>query len=92
MPTPNTSQLLAFNVTRLRNARGFSQKELARRMKVAHTRVSEIENGHCGASGNTIDKLADALGVHISELLITEAEVIERARNPKNRLRERVTA
>lgn len=89
MPTPSTSELLAANVRRLREARGFSQTTLADRMGVAPTRISEIEHGRCGVSGSTLDKLADALACKPQDLL-TQRET--RSGNRKSSRAEALTA
>ena len=69
MPSPTTAELIAANVRRIRADRGFSQQELAQRMGVAQSRVSEIEHGRGGVQSSTIDKLSDALACRPSDLL-----------------------
>jgi transcriptional regulator with XRE-family HTH domain len=70
VPVPSTSELVALNVRRLRQRLDISQTALAIRMGVAPARISELEHGHSGISGSTLDKLADALECQPQELLM----------------------
>ena len=62
--------ILALNVYRLRNARGMTQAELATALGVAQPRIAEIERGDANPRLVTLSKLAYALGVSLSELLV----------------------
>jgi len=55
---------------KLREAKGFSQLELAKQAKVAQAYISEMEAGQKKNPGiDTLQKLAKALGVPVTELL-----------------------
>ena len=54
--------------------KGMTQKELAQKMGVAEMSVSKSINGNPGLS--TIEKIADALGVEVSELFAPSRNVI----------------
>jgi transcriptional regulator with XRE-family HTH domain len=58
---------VAVNVARLRNERGWSQQELARRAKVNKETVNRLENGH-GFTGKTLAAIARALHTTTSRL------------------------
>jgi transcriptional regulator with XRE-family HTH domain len=54
-------------LTRLREARGWSKAELARRAKLNASTVGAIENGRVVAYEAQLKKLARALGIPVSE-------------------------
>lgn len=58
-------------VRELREARAWSQEQLAEHAGLNRSYVGEIERGSAIASIVTVDKLAGALGVPISSLLRT---------------------
>jgi transcriptional regulator with XRE-family HTH domain len=63
------------NVKRLREfrrRRAFSQQELADAASVGRNTISRIERGETGAHGRTLRRLAQALGVDVAELVLTE--------------------
>jgi transcriptional regulator with XRE-family HTH domain len=60
---------LADNLKRYRRLRGFSQEELAGRTEIDRTYVSLLERRACGATIDTLAKLAAALGVEPDALL-----------------------
>jgi len=60
------------HVTVLRERRGWSKSELARRAGLNQTTVSAIENGRLIAYEVQLKKLADALGVSDPSTLLTE--------------------
>jgi transcriptional regulator with XRE-family HTH domain len=67
--TRNTARsILAFNLIRLRQERGWSQEELAFRSDLARTYVAHIERQARNASIDNIEKLADAFLVPIQDL------------------------
>jgi len=55
-------------IRNLRNRRGISQDELARRARLQRTYISDIERGARNTSLRSIKKLADALNVSLQML------------------------
>lgn len=55
-------------IRNLRNRRGISQDELARRARLQRTYISDIERGVRNTSLRSIKKLADALNVSLQML------------------------
>ncbi len=62
--------VFAANLRRWRNARGMSQDELALAAEISRSYLSQIEKGSFYASLKIIGRLAEALEVEPSELLI----------------------
>jgi transcriptional regulator with XRE-family HTH domain len=60
---------IAVNVKRARKERGLSQEELADRAGVHRTYVSQIERGVKNATFVSLDKIAQALGTPLAELV-----------------------
>ena len=63
------STKLGQNLKRIRAKKGMSQGDISRALDVHRAYVSGIENGKRNPTLATIQKLADALGVSVSELL-----------------------
>lgn len=61
--------IVAKNLRRLRQGKGWSQEELAFRAKVDRSYISQLETGGYSASVTMLGKLAKALGADPSELL-----------------------
>ena len=61
--------IVARNLRRLRNAKGWSQEELAFRAKVDRSYISQLETSAYSASVTMLGKLAKALGVNAGEFL-----------------------
>ena len=61
--------VFATNLRRLRNAKGFSQDDLAYEAEVSRGYLSQLEKGAFYASLKVIGKLAKALEVEPAELL-----------------------
>jgi transcriptional regulator with XRE-family HTH domain len=57
-------------VRQLREAQGWSQETLAEKAQLNRSYVGEIERGKVIPSLITLDKLASALGLKISDLLV----------------------
>lgn len=58
------------NIKRIRNERNMSAYELAKRAKVGGATISQIESGkRATLMGDTLEKVANALGVATGELL-----------------------
>ena len=60
---------IAVNVKRVRKEQGLSQEELADRAGVHRTYVSQIERGVKNATFVSLDKIAQALGTPLAELV-----------------------
>lgn len=60
---------LAQNVKRLRQARGWSQEDLAAEAKLHRNQIGYIEQGERNVGIEAVDKLAVAFGVALGELL-----------------------
>lgn len=63
-------QVFAQNLRRARLARGLSQEELAHRADIDRTYISSLERGVYNASIDVVDRLAKALEMEGSELLL----------------------
>lgn len=61
--------LLAVNVLRLRNERGWSQEALAFEAGLHRTFVAHVERQARNISIDNIERIAAALGVHVADLL-----------------------
>ena len=62
-----TVKLITANIQRLRELKGFSQKEVAAAMSIPQGQYSRVENGRVEPSISTLEKLAIALDVSITE-------------------------
>lgn len=62
-------EIVGRNLRRLRNAKGWSQEELAFRAEVDRSYISLLETANYSASVTMIAKLAKALGVEPADLL-----------------------
>ncbi len=62
--------VLAKNVRKYRQAAGLSQEELAHRAELDRTYISSIERSVYAATIDVVDRLAKALGVEASDLLV----------------------
>lgn len=58
---------LAAKVRRLRESKGWSLRELARRVGVTHPAIDKIERG-ADPNWSIVQRLADALGVDVQDL------------------------
>lgn len=66
----NLRDTLAGNLREHRRRRGFSQEELAHRAEIDRTYVSALERSLYAATVDVIEKLAEALEVEPSALLV----------------------
>src|SRR5262245_53254418 len=66
-------KLAAWNLRRIRVARGLSQEALAAEAGVDRTYVGRLERGIENPTVGILDKLANALSVPISELFVVPA-------------------
>ncbi len=62
-------EVFATNLRRARQAKGLSQEALAHDADIDRTYISSLERGTYAASVDTIEKLAEVLGVAPDELL-----------------------
>jgi transcriptional regulator with XRE-family HTH domain len=60
---------VAAQVKDIRRARHLSQRQLAGRMQVPRTYISKIENGKAIPTLGSLERLADALGVNVRQLV-----------------------
>lgn len=65
----NLRSVLAGNVRAARDARAWSQEQLAERAGLTQVYISQIETSKTSASVDTIEKLAKGLGMDASSLL-----------------------
>lgn len=65
----------------VRKARGWTQERLAEDLGVAAVTVSRWETGHRGMSVTTLARMADVLGVSLSDLLDVQRAVPEPQRD-----------
>ena len=63
-----SQRLVAFNIRRLRRERDLSQHELAIEADITRAYIGRLETKGQNLTLDTIDALADALGVHPQEL------------------------
>jgi transcriptional regulator with XRE-family HTH domain len=63
------SPKLGLNLKRIRTKKKMSQGDIARALEVHRAYVSGIETGKRNPTLSTLEKLANALGVSVSELL-----------------------
>jgi transcriptional regulator with XRE-family HTH domain len=69
MPQHHPNKILARNVRVLRKLRGWSQEGMAKRCGLHRTYVGAIERGERNITLDTLEQLADALGVTSAELI-----------------------
>jgi transcriptional regulator with XRE-family HTH domain len=71
-PVPSTAEAglqVAGQVREIRRARHLSQRQLASRMQVPRTYISKIENGKAIPTLGSLERLANALEVEVSQLV-----------------------
>lgn len=56
------------NIKQIRKRMNMSQKELATKMEISRSYLSDIENGNKNPSIKTVKKLADSLGLSVTDL------------------------
>ena len=81
-PSTEAGLKVAGQVKEIRRARHLSQRQLAGRMQVPRTYISKIENGKAIPTLGSLQRIADALGVDVSQLV----------RDARSRRDEEVTA
>lgn len=76
MPTDDTiKRRLGRNITAQRQRKGWTQARLAETAQISHPFLLHIERGTRGASLETIEVLAHALEVDVSELFAVSADL-----------------
>lgn len=65
----NGRELISWNMRRLRGEKGISQERLANEAGVDRTYVSRLERMKENPSIGILEKIANTLGAHVSELL-----------------------
>jgi transcriptional regulator with XRE-family HTH domain len=68
-PSAEAGLQVAAQVREIRRARHLSQRQLAGRMQVPRTYISKIENGKAIPTLGSLERLAHALGVDVSQLV-----------------------
>lgn len=82
--------LLAWNLRRLRTAKGISQERLAADTGVDRAYVSELEREEGNATVDLLDRLAEALSVEIGEFFVVPKKgerppgKLQSGRKPRN--------
>jgi transcriptional regulator with XRE-family HTH domain len=66
----NARELVAWNLRRLRVAKNFSQEHLANSAGVDRTYLSRLERKQENPSVGILEKVSEALGVHIADLFV----------------------
>ena len=65
----NISKRLGENLRRIRKEKGMTQEDICDALGLDRGYISSIENGKRNPTLSTLKKLADALKVHVEELL-----------------------
>jgi len=65
----SSSKKLLENLKKLRLKKNLSQGDIATALSVDRAYISNIENGRMNPTLSTLEKIAGALGVSVSELL-----------------------
>ena len=68
-------ELVALNLVRLRHSRGISQEDLAGNAGLHRTLVAKVERLHRNITIDNLEKLAQGLEVHPSELFKDPTDV-----------------
>ena len=61
-------------IREIREQAGLQQKELAERADVSRPYLHDLENNRRGAKPETYQRIADALGVEVADLIVAEKE------------------
>ncbi|MEP6931856.1 MAG: helix-turn-helix transcriptional regulator [Flavobacterium sp.] len=64
-------------IKKTREAKGLSQKEIALSCKMDQSHYSRVENGKTDPSFSVVERIANALGMGVAELLATENNPIK---------------
>lgn len=66
---------IASNIRNLRKAKGLTQAALAAKSGVSNRVLQDIEGGHANPTVDTIEAIADTLGVSVPEIMGAKAPV-----------------
>lgn len=80
--TPESARLydaVGKRIRHLRSRRNLTQEALARRAHAARTTITNIENGSQAATLHQLWSIAEVLGVELTELLPSRAEIAAEA-------------
>lgn len=66
---------ISSNIKAIREAKGLSQKEVAVMLKMDASQYSKIENAKTDPTSSTLEKIAKALGVELSELFASSGTI-----------------
>jgi DNA-binding XRE family transcriptional regulator len=69
MPEPVSREPIGSHIRRLREKKGWTLSELARQSSVSRSYLYQLEENESDPTQETVQKLADAFGVLVSELL-----------------------
>ncbi|MET4213860.1 helix-turn-helix transcriptional regulator [Bradyrhizobium sp. LA2.1] len=69
-----TRALVAWNVRRIRLIRGISQEQLACEAGINRSYMASLERQSKNPSIDVLDRIAEALDVHLSELFVRPSE------------------
>jgi transcriptional regulator with XRE-family HTH domain len=83
---------LGQRIQALRKARGWSQEKFADVCGVHRTYMGHIERGEKNVSFNTLVRLADALGITVSELLSDETKAAQKHSRPRMKIKPTVSS
>lgn len=83
-----TERAIGAKVAAYRKAAGLTQEELAARLNLAYETISRLESGRNLPSLKRLEKVADALGVRLTDLIQVENPAPARSLSEKDRLIE----
>jgi transcriptional regulator with XRE-family HTH domain len=72
----NVRVLVGERIRNLRKERGWFQEKLGEKADLHHTYVGAVERGEKNASIDTLDKIADALGIEMVDLFTLTKEQV----------------
>ena len=76
-PSHRMTKVLADNIRRYRKARGISQEEFADLCQLHRTYIGSVERGERNVTLSTLEAIADAMGIRVSDLLTESNERID---------------
>lgn len=71
-------------IRKIRIEKGMTQKEIAEKCGINDANIRKYESGRQNPKIDTIEKIAKALDVEVSELLFEKSEIIEQLKNVLN--------